>query len=139
MKFFVLLVFSLILFIPPQVYSTEKTMLKLHDFSDTRFNGGQPIVFVGKLETWDGKPIPNAKILIKSNDTPCPNDGIIATGLTDKKGRFWIYTLTKIWDEVDNLIIVHAEFEGDENYSSSVSRNQVVVVYPSHAEKCVSI
>lgn len=138
MKFFVLLLFVLILCIPVQVYSTEKTTLKLHDFSDTRFNGGQPIVFVGKLETANGKPIANAEIIIKSNDTPCPNNEIIAKGQTDKKGRFWIYTLTKIWDETDNMITVHAVFEGDENYVSSISRDQVVVVYPSHAEKCVS-
>lgn len=138
MKFVVLLIFTLILFIPTQVYSTEKTVLKLHDFSDTRFNLGQPIVFVGKLETVDGKPIANAEIIIKSEDAPCPNDGIIIKGLTDKKGRFWIYTLTKIWDETDNMITVHAMFKGDESYSPSVSRYQVVVVYPSHAEKCVS-
>lgn len=138
MKFFILIIFTLILFIPPQVYSTEKTVLKLHDFSDIRFNGGQPIVFVGKLETFDGKPISNAEIIIKSNNTPCPDDGIITKGQTDKKGRFWIYTLTQIWDETDNMITVHAVFEGDESYSSSVSHDQIVVVYPSHAKKCVS-
>ncbi len=138
MKFGIFIIFALILFIPPQVYSIEKTVLKLHDFSDTKFNGGQPIVFVGKLETADGNPIPNVEIVIKSDDAPCPSDGIIAKGLTDKKGRFWIYTLTKIWDETDNMITVHAVFKGDEDYSTSISRNQIVVVYPSHAEKCVS-
>lgn len=137
MKSLIFLLFAFILFIPPQIYSTEETVLKLHDFSNTRFNGGQPIVFVGKLETTNGEPIANAEIVIKSYDTPCPADGIIAKGLTDKKGRFWIYTLTKIWDEKDNMITVNAIFNGDVNYPSSISRGQIVVVYPLNAERCV--
>ena len=114
----------------------EKTILKLHNFNDHRFDGGQPIVFVGKLTTESGERIPDARILVKS-DGPCPKDHIIASGNTDKHGRFWIYTLTKIWDESDNMIWVHAEFTGDENFSPSISNGQVVVVYPSHAEKCI--
>lgn len=137
MKFLIMLLFTIIAFIPPQVYSIEETVLKLHDFSDTKFNGGQPIVFVGKLETAYGKPIANAEIIIKSDDAPCPSDGIVAKGLTDKKGRFWIYTLTKIWDETDNMITVNAIFNGDENYSPSISQGQIVVVYPLNAERCV--
>jgi len=116
---------------------TESTVLKLHDFTFHQFNGGQPIVFVGKLTSEAGERIPFAKILIKS-DAPCPEDGIIASGFTDKHGRFWIYTITKIWDESDNLIKVHAGFEGNENFESSISDERIIVIYPSHAERCVN-
>ena len=62
---------------------------------------------------------------------------IIAEGLTDKHGLFRIYTITKIWDESDNMIKIHAEFEGNENYLPSDSREYSIVVYPLHAEKCI--
>ena len=115
----------------------EKTILKLHNFNDHRFDGGQPIVFVGKLTSEAGERIPSAKILIKS-DGPCPEDGIIASGFTDKYGRFWIHILTKIWDESDNMIKVHAEFEGNEKSEASISDERIIVIYPSHAERCVN-
>lgn len=112
-----------------------RTILKLYDFRGYEFNGGQPVVFVGKLTTEAGERIKSAEILIKS-DIPCPKDGIIASGFTDEAGRFWIYTITKIWDESDNMIKVHAVFLGNEKFSSSISNSQILVVYPSHAEKC---
>jgi len=113
----------------------EGTILKLYDFRGYEFNGGQPVVFVGKLTTEAGERIESAEILIKS-DSLCPKDGIIASGFTDKTGRFWIYTITKIWDESDNMIKVRAIFLGNEKFSPSISDNQILVVYPSHAEKC---
>ena len=115
----------------------EKTILKLHDMGTVSHNGGQPIVFSGRLDTTSGEAVSDAEILIKS-DGGCPDDGIIANGTTDKNGRYWILTLTKIWDPSDNLIKIHAEFLGDEQFYPSKSQIEVVVVYPSHAEKCVS-
>jgi len=114
----------------------QKTILKLHDITHPTFNGGQPIVFVGKLTDEFNNPIAKAQILIK-NEGPCPENHIIGNGETDKKGRFWILTIAKIWDESDNIISVHAEFAGNENYYSSSSYTQPLVVYPSHGEKCV--
>ena len=73
----------------------QKTNIKLHQFYDHRFNGGQPIVFVGNLFSESGHRIPNAQILIK-NDAPCPVDGVIAKGFTDKNGRFWINTIAMV-------------------------------------------
>jgi len=113
----------------------EKTILKLHDMRTVSYNGGQPIVFSGRLDTTSGV-ISDAEILIKS-DGGCPDDGIIANGTTDKNGRYWILTLTKIWDPSDNSIKIHAEFLGDERFYPSKTQIEVVVVYPSHAEKCV--
>jgi len=113
----------------------ERTILKIYDFRGHEFNGGQPVVFVGKLTTEAGERIKSAEILIKS-DGPCPKDGIIASGFTDTNGRFWIYTITKIWDESDNMIKVRAVFLGNEKFSPSISDSQILVVYPSHAEKC---
>jgi len=116
-------------------FQSERTIIKLYDFRGHEFDGDQPVVFVGKLTTEAGERIKSAEILIKS-DGPCPKDGIIASGFTDTYGRFWIYTITKIWDESDNMIKVRAAFLGNEKFSSSISDNQILVVYPSHAEKC---
>ena len=107
----------------------EETKLRLHQISPTTFNEGQPIVFAGKLTTQSGEPIPRAEILIKS-DGICPLDGIIVKGMTDKHGKYWIYTLTEIWDPIDNMINAHAEFLGDDKFSSSISRHEVIVVFP---------
>ena len=81
----------------------------------------------------------NAEIQIKS-DGPCPNDGIIASGFTDKKGKYRIYSITKVWDASDNLIRVQAHFAGNEIYSPTISeRSQIIIVYPtSTTEKCVN-
>ena len=106
----------------------ELTKLRLNDIRPTTFNEGQPIIFSGKLTTEFGEPIPKVEILIKS-DSMCPPDGIIAKGITDKNGRFWIYTLAKNWDLNDNLIKAHAEFLGDGKFSSSVSRHETIVVF----------
>lgn len=111
------------------------TKLRLNQISPVTFNEGQPIVFSGKLTTLSGEPIPKVEIIIKS-DATCPSDGIIAKGMTDKHGRFWIYTLTKIWDPVDNMINAYAEFEGNEKFSSSISRHEVIVVFPVAGESC---
>ena len=103
------------------------------------FNGGQPIVFIGKLTGQGGHGIANAEIQIKS-DGPCPADGVIASGFTDKNGRYRIYSITKVWDASDNFIRVQAHFAGNENYSPTISeRSQIIVVYPnSTTEKCVN-
>ncbi len=115
----------------------SKTILTLHEFEYPWFNGGQTIVFSGKLATELGDRIPNANIIIK-NDGPCPENHIIAEGVTDKHGRFMIYTIAKIWDESDNLNKVHAEFEGNENFLPSSSYEHIMVVFPLHAEKCTN-
>ena len=103
------------------------------------FNGDQPIVFTGKLTGQGGHTITNAEILIKS-DGSCPADGVIASGFTDKKGKYRIYSITKVWDASDNLIRVQAHFAGNEIYSPTISeRSQIIIVYPtSTTEKCVN-
>ena len=106
----------------------EQTNLRLNDIRPTTFNEGQPIVFSGKLTTEFGEPIPKVEIFIKSDST-CTPDGILAKGVTDKNGRYWIYTLTKNWDSTDNLIKAHAEFLGNEKFSSSESRYETIVVF----------
>ena len=116
--------------------NSQKTKLVLHDFGlGSNWNAGEPIVFRGKLTINSGERIGNADILIKS-DGPCPEDGIIAKGITNKHGRFSIFTIAKIWDESDNLIKVHAEFLGNEDLESSKSRARSVVIYPNQSEKC---
>jgi hypothetical protein len=118
-------------------FEEEKTNLKLHDFRSHRFNGGQPIVFVGNLLSESGERVANAQILIK-NDGSCPADNIIAQGTTDKDGRFWITTIAKVWNAKSNMIKVHAAFLGNEMFLPSISKEQIIVVYPSHAELCQS-
>ena len=111
------------------------TVLVLHKFKSSTYNGGQPIVFQGKLTTEFGERIPNAKIIIK-NTGPCPENHIISEGITDKHGRFWIKVITQVWDKDDGLIKVYAEFEGDENFLPSVSDKYNIVVYPLKATLC---
>ncbi|NIU01028.1 MAG: hypothetical protein GWN01_08910 [Nitrosopumilaceae archaeon] len=115
---------------------SEKTVLSLIEFDSTSFNEGQPIVFEGRLTAESGSPIQEATIQIVS-DGACPKDGIIAGGKTDKHGRYWIYTLTKLWDPVDNLITVYAKYAGSETLDPSTSENVKVVVYPVKSESCV--
>lgn len=113
----------------------EKTSLSFFDFKTSRFDGGQPIVFSGKLLKEDGTRISNSEILVKS-DNSCTPDGIIAKGMTDKYGKFWIYTMPKKWDPKDNLIKIHAEFLGSDKLVPSKSQEKVVVIFFSHAEEC---
>ena len=108
----------------------EKTKLRLNDITTSTFNGGSTIGLSGNLQTESGEFIPNAEILIVG-DGPCPSDGIIAKGLTDKHGRYRIYIEMMIWDPSDNLIKIHAEYLGDEIYSPSSSQDEVIVVYPT--------
>jgi len=112
----------------------EKTKLRLSDITSSSFNGGQPIVFSGNLFTESGKIIQDAEILIMG-DGPCPSDGIIAKGLTDKHSRYRIMVETMIWDPTDNMIKIHAEYLGDEFYSPSSTQDEVIVVYPNKYTK----
>lgn len=114
---------------------TESSKIRLHQNNSIRIDGGQPLVFVGKLTTNLGEPINNATISIKNNQN-CPSDQIIGTGLTDKTGRFYVYMISEIWNEEDNLVKFHAEFYGDEKYSTSISNDVIYVIHPSLAEKC---
>jgi len=114
---------------------TELSKIRLHNMRSALVDGGQPIVFVGKLTNNSGEPIHNATVSIK-NDQNCPDDQIVGTGITDKTGRFNVYTISKIWNEKDNLVRFHAEFNGDEKYFASSSNDIIYVIYPSHAQKC---
>ncbi len=115
----------------------EKTKLRLNDITTSSFNGGSTIGLSGNLQTKSGEFIPNAEILIVG-DGPCPSDGIIAKGLTDKHGRYRIYIEMMIWDPSDNLIKIHAEYLGDEIYSPSSSQDEVIIVYPTTYTKSCS-
>ncbi len=115
--------------------STEPRKLKLHKMRSSFVDGGQSLVFVGKLTSISGEPIHNATISIKNNQN-CPSDQIVGQALTDKTGKFYVYTISKVWNEKDNRITFHAEFNGDENYSSSTSEDRTFVIFPKLAEKC---
>lgn len=112
----------------------EKTILKIHTMRYSSFNEGLPIVFVGKLTDEAGKGVAYSKIVIKG-DAPCPTDHIIASGTTNKNGRFWIMTMARIWDEKDNLVKTYAEFAGSSEFLPSKSNVQIIVVYPARGEK----
>ena len=100
------------------------------------FNEGQPIVFEGKLTDNFGNPISNEPIMIQS-DGPCPANHIIAQGITDKHGRYKIFTTALLWDEQDGLITTFAEFSGNDSFEESVSDSQLIVVYTVKGEKCL--
>jgi len=112
----------------------EKTKLRLISIPTSRFNGGFPIVFSGNLFTDSGNIIRGAEILMVG-DGPCPADGIIAKGQTDKNGRYRIMVETMIWDPSDNMIKIHAEYLGDEFYGPSSTQSQIIVVYPNKDTK----
>ena len=114
---------------------TEPTELKLHKMRSSFVDGGQPLVFVGKLITISGEPIHNATIFIKNNQS-CPEDQIIGQTQTDKTGKFYVYTISKIWNEKENRVSFYAEFNGDEKYSPSESESRTYVIFPKLAEKC---
>ncbi len=113
----------------------QHTRLTLSTPRSHLYNGGDPIVFAGTLWGSFSGRIPNAEIIIK-NDGPCPEDHIIAKGITDQKGKYKIFESAKVWDATDNQIIVHAEFAGNEKFLPSISKTRNVIVYPSHGEKC---
>lgn len=138
LKIAAILFFVLLLSTNTALSDTKKiqaTNLRLFQWSSTTMDAGYTAVFVGNLKTISGEPVPNAEIIIKI-DAPCPSDGIIAKGLTDNKGRYFIMTEALIWDEKDNMIKAHAEFLGNEKFSPSISREQIIVIYPSHGKKC---
>ena len=131
--FFVLLLSTTTAFSDAQ--RTQETKLRLFQWRHTSVDEGYEIVFVGNLKTSSGEPIPKAEIIIKI-DATCPRDGIIAKGLTDSTGRYFIMTKALIWDEEDNMIKAHAEFLGNTENHSSISREQIIVIYPLHGNKC---
>jgi len=114
---------------------TEPTKIKLHKMRSSFVDGGQPLVFVGKLTTDIGRPIFNASIIIKNNQS-CPEDQIVGTGTTGKRGEFYIYTIPQVWNEKNNRITFHAEFSGNEKYSNSISENRTYVIFPMFAQMC---
>ena len=116
---------------------TESTEIKLHKMRTSFIDGGQPLVFVGKLTTESGRPIHNATIVIKNNQS-CPEDQIVETGTTGKRGEFYIYTIPQVWNEKDNRVTFHAEFSGNEKYSNTVSENRTYVIFPDFAQMCIN-
>lgn len=115
--------------------STEPTKLKLHKMRTSFVDGAKPLVFVGKLTTTSGEPIHNATITIKNNQD-CPADQIVGQALTDKTGKFYVYTVTKNWGDGTNRITFHAEYSGDESYSTSISESRTYVIFPPFAQMC---
>jgi hypothetical protein len=116
---------------------TESTEIKLHKMRTSFIDGGQPLVFVGKLTTDSGRPIYNATIVIKNNQS-CPEDQIVGTGTTGERGEFYIYTIPQVWNEKDNRVTFHAEFSGNEKYSNTVSENRTYVIFPAFAQMCIN-
>ena len=114
----------------------NQSILAMVDIKSPRFNEGQPIVFEGKLTDNFGSPISNATIVIQS-DGPCPANHIIAQGITDKHGRYKIFTNALLWDEQDGLITTFAKFSGNDSFEESFSDSQLIVVYPVKGEKCL--
>lgn len=116
---------------------SEPTEVKLHKMRTSFIDGGQPLVFVGKLTTDSGRPIHNATIIIKNNQS-CPEDQIVGAGTTGKRGEFNIYTIPQVWNSKDNRITFHAEFSGNEKYSNSISENRTFVIFPTFAQICIN-
>jgi hypothetical protein len=114
---------------------TEVSKIRLHKMRTSLVDGGQPLVFVGKLTNDVGEPIANATVFIKNNQN-CPADQIVGIGITDEIGSFHVYTISEIWNEKNNLVKFNAEFNGNEKYLASVSNDLIYVIYPSHAQKC---
>jgi hypothetical protein len=134
-----IVVISLIVINVNQSFSdqSESTEIKLHKMRTSFVDGGQPLVFVGKLTTDSGKPIHNATIIIKNNQS-CPEDQIVGAGTTGKRGEFNIYTIPQVWNSKDNRITFHAEFSGNEKYSNAISENRTFVIFPTFAQMCIN-
>ena len=115
--------------------STEPSKIKLHKMRTSFVDGTQPLVFVGKLTSDSGKPIHNATIVIK-NDQGCPLDQIIGQGVTKKSGKFSIHVIPEVWNEKDNRVTFHAEFIGNEKYSSSISEKRMFIIWPYFSQTC---
>lgn len=116
-----------------QTKTAEPTVLRLFDMRGI-YNEGSPVVFVGKLATESGDPIPDAVITI-THDGACQNK-VIGSAKTDVTGRYMVYASARIWDEKDNLIKATANFAGKNGYLPSVSISKIIVVYPLHNEGC---
>ena len=114
---------------------TSDTELRLFQWRSIQVNAGYDIAFSGTLKDISGNPIPHAEILIRI-DGVCPDDGIIASGITDSKGRYFIMTEAMHWDP-DGLVRANAVFSGDIYHSPSESRGQLIVVFSSaHGKSC---
>ncbi len=114
---------------------TLDTEIRLFQWRSIQVNAGYDIAFSGNLKDSSGNPIPHAEILIRV-DGVCPDDGLIASGITDAKGRYFIMTEAMHWDP-DGLVRANAVFFGDTKYSPSESRDQLIVVFPSaHGKSC---
>ena len=101
-------------------------------------NAGSTIIFSGSLSSNSGNHIANEEILINS-DAGCPANGIIARGLTDKNGNFFIKTISMVWNLDEKPMKIFAEFLGNDFYEASSSRDYSVVTYPGNGQNCFFI
>jgi hypothetical protein len=111
----------------------QPVVLSLFDMRNPH-DEGFPIVFVGKLVTKSGQPVKDAVITIKHDGT-CANK-TIGSAKTDNTGKFYIFTIAKIWDKKDNMIKAHAEFTGKKGFLPATSESKIIVVYPLQNKGC---
>ena len=87
---------------------------------------GKTVTFTGTL-TSVGSPLPGKTILICEDDPFVP-DECLASGTTDRTGRFSIEWVAKA-GVVETDFDIYAEFDGDRQYDDSQSPRQTMGVY----------
>jgi len=111
---------------PPAQLKPIKTSLTL-DFPPSSVSAGSPVIFTGKLVEVDtGKPVTGATIKIVDSDFG--RDDLLASGTTESDGRFSVKWIVKKTDLRDNTAEIYANFEGNDDYQSSKSKQSVVEI-----------
>ncbi len=111
---------------PPKVTKPVKTALTL-DPPQSSVAEASTVTFTGKLvEATTGSPVAGTPIKILERDVG--RDELLASGTTEKDGRFDIKWTAKRTDWQDNTAEIYAKFEGNDDYRGSKSEQYTVVI-----------
>lgn len=110
---------------PTQKYPNYYETRIILDPIQSSIYAGESIRLTGTLNS-NSKPVPNAVVKIMEDD-PLSSDQLLSSGRTDSKGRFAIsWQVSKGYFETD--FDIYATFDGDSNYLSARSQNQILSV-----------
>ena len=101
---------------------------------------GQPIIFSGRLVIADtGEPVAGA--VIKIYDSDVESDDLVASGMTDSDGYFYITWTAEPKDPFDRTVEVYAKFEGTDRLEASRAPKTyyVINIQPRSSVKTVLI
>jgi small-conductance mechanosensitive channel len=112
--------------IPSAIQKPTNTVLFLNAPSDHVIRGSSIVITGNLVEETSGNPV--SDMTVKIFDKDIGGDDQMASGITEKDGRFNIEWIAKKMDPSDNTVEIYAKFEGNDNYLKSESKKYIIIV-----------